>query len=302
MTNSNFTKKGLALSVGMTAAALVSVAPAAEAASFNLNFDEGADGGSVLYNADGTLQLDQWETWGVTLSGHNNRTGNAAKLNTYDTGRRKANPTNYRYDQDLETGYVAGDENRYGSRGVNGTAAQGNVLIIQEEKSQNFGNGQWFEDDEGAGGKINFGFDSAISLTSFSMLDIDDNGHGIKVTATGADGGDDLVIDIDALINDHYAANGNSQGSIFTNNGVTITQVGAKRGDNSMYQFDLDQDFFAGRRFSDVEFKYPGSGAISGIEWNDGTPEEIPEPSVIGGLLMLGFVGARKYRKNKLSA
>ncbi|MFK8184015.1 MAG: hypothetical protein AB8B99_11625 [Phormidesmis sp.] len=296
MTNFNFTKKGIALSVGITTAALVSVAPAAEAASFNLNFDEGADGGSVLYNADGTLQLDQWEDWGVTLSGTANRNANdendwkrdgrIAKLNTYNTDT-------WGRDNDLRTG------SNYG------TAAQGNVLIIQEEKSENRSNGQWVADDEGWGGKVNFDFANAISLTSFSMLDIDDNGHGIRVTGTSVDGGEDLNIDIDKLINDHYAANGNSQGSIFTNDkGVTITQVGSKRNDNSMYRFDLDQDFFAGRRFSNVEFKYPGSGAISGIEWNtdNGTPEEIPEPSVIGGLLMIGFVGARKYRKNKLSA
>lgn len=284
-TQNNLTQKSIALSVGITTAALVAVAPAAEAASFNLNFDEGANGGSILYNADGTLQLDQWEDWGVTLSGYTNRKGRAAKLNTYDTD-------NWGRDNDLKTGSTYG------------TASQGNVLIIQEEKSENISNGQYVADDEGWGGKIKFDFAEAIALNSFSMLDIDDNGAGIRVTGRGVDGGEDLNIDIDALINDHYDVNGNTQGSIFSRDGVTITQLSNKRDDNSMYQFDLDQAFFAGRRFSDVEFTYPGSGAISGIQWstNDGTPQDIPEPSVVGGLLMLGYVGARKSRRNKRSA
>lgn len=285
MTNSNFTKKGLTLSVGLTAAALVSVAPAAEAAHFNLNFDEGVNGGAVLYKADGTLQLDQWQDWGVNISGYTNRHRRDAKLNTYDTD-------NWGRDNDLKTGSAYG------------TASQGNVLIIQEEKRENKSDGKYIADDEGAGGKIKFDFDAPISLTSFSMLDIDDNGSGIRVTGKGVDGSDDLYIDIDALINDHYAANGNTKGSVFTSGGVTITQLGSMRDDNSMYQFDLDQAFFANHRFSDVEFTYPGSGAISGIQWktDSGTPEDIPEPSVIGGLLMIGYIGARKSLKSKLAA
>jgi len=283
MTNSNFTKKGIALSVGVTTAALVAVAPAAEAASFNLNFDEGVNGSSVLYNSDGSLQLDQWEDWGVTLSGYNQRKQREAKLNTYDSNSRGG------ADDDLETGAIYG------------TALQGNVLIIQEEYNSNKSGGQWIADDEWGGGNINFGFDSAVSLTSFSMLDIDDNGSGIKVTGKGTDG-NDLNIDIDALINDHEAMHGNKQGSVFSSEGVTITQLSNKRNNNSMYQFDLDQSFFANRRFTDVEFTYPGSGAISGIQWQTNDAEDIPEPSVVGGLLMLGFIGASKYRKNKLSA
>lgn len=281
--NSNTTKqKNLALAVGISAATLIATAPAAEAAQFSLDFDQRANGESILYNADGTLQLDQWQDIGVSLSGYTNRKGRAAKLNTYNTDADGN-------DDDLKTGSLFG------------TVSQGNVLIIQEELNENRPGGQYIADDEGWGGKINFGFDSAVSLTSFSLLDIDDNGQGIRVTGKGTDG-NDLDIDIDGLINAHYAANGNTRNSVFSRDGVTITQLSNKRNNNSMYRFDLDESVFVNRRFSDVEFTYPGSGAISGIEWKTDDARDIPEPSVIGGLLMIGFVGMRKSRKNKLAA
>lgn len=280
MLNSELRNKGLALTVVLSTLALS--APA-NAASFNLDFEKSADGGSVLYNADGTLQLDQWSDWGVTLSGYSNRKGRAAKLNTYDTD-------NWGRDNDLKTGSAYG------------TASQGNVLIIQEELYENKSNGQYIADDDGRGGKINFDFAEAVSLTSFSMLDIDDNGRGIYVRGQNTNGGDDLDINIDELINDHYTANGNIKGSTFTRGGVTITQLSNKRDDNSMYRFDLDESFFATSRFSNVEFTYPGSGAISGIEWNTDDSQDIPEPSVIGGLLMIGYIGLRKARKGQSAA
>ncbi len=289
--NSSQSTQLIALSAGLAIATIAAIAPSAEAASFNLNFDEGTNGSSVLYNANGTLNTQQWADWGLRdITGINRGTGGAAKMNTYDSSNQQ-----WGEDHDLRTGSTWG------------TALQGNVLIIQEEDQRNNNyfnnNGVYRADDQGyRGGTINFDFDSAIALTSFSMLDIDDNGSGIRVTGNGANGA--LDIDIDRLINDHKAAHGNSQGSTFTRDGVTITQVGTKRNDNSMYQFDLDQTHFAGMRFENVEFNYPGSGAISGIEWrtDEDGPVDIPEPSVVGGLLMIGFIGVRKRLKsNKLA-
>ena len=287
----NVSNKWIALSAGLAITTVGAIAPSAEAATFSLNFDEGANGGNILYNSDGTLQGNQWaDTLGVTISANSNRSGSVGLLNTYDTDRSGR-------DNDLRTG----GNNR-------GTVSQGNVLIIQEELGENISGGKYVADDEGSGGTINFGFNSAIALQSFSMLDIDDNNHNDRnrITVTGTNADSSFDIDVDKLINDHKSANGNRQGSTFTRDGVTITQVGKKRGNNSMYQFDLDETYFASMRFNDVSFKYPGSGAISGIEWrtidSDG-PTDIPEPSVVGGLLMIGFVGVRKRLKsNKQTA
>lgn len=276
----------IALSAGLAIAATATIAPSADAASFSLNFDEGTNGSSVLYNTNGTLNTQQWADWGLKdITGVNRGANGAAKFNTYNSSSAQRGE-----DPDLRTGSNWG------------TAMQGNVLIIQEEDGRNNNyfnqNGVYRADDQGwRGGTINFDFDSAIALTKFSMLDIDDNGSGIRVTGNGENGA--LDIDIDRLINDHKAANGNSQGSTFTRDGVTITQVGTKRGNNSMYQFELDEAHFADMRFENVEFNYPGSGAISGLEWRtDDGPAEIPEPSVVGGLLMIGFVGVRKRLKS----
>lgn len=155
-------------------------------------------------------------------------------------------------------------------------------------------------------------------------MDIDDNGGGIRVVGSGFNGTEAyaLNIDVDALIEGHNAkynistrpdgnkrTNSNviankaaeAQGTSFTKDGVTVTQVGTKIGDNSMYTFALDPSHFANIRLQNIEFKYPGSGAISGIQWSTDTetPQDIPEPSAIGGLLMIGYIGARRYRKGQ---
>lgn len=294
--------KWAALSAGLAIAAVAISAPSAEAATFSLNFDEGAGGGAVQYNTDGSLDTTQWASMGLTnITGTNNRTRSAAVLNTYNSSVYSGNDSIDR-DWDLTTGSFTHN----GQVIDTGTALQGNVLIIQEEDGHSFKNGRYIADDEGAGGNINFGFESAVALSRFSLLDIDDNKHNNRnrITVTGFNDDGEFTIDVDKLINEHKDINGNSQGSTFTKNGVTITQVSSKRGDNSMYQFDLDEAHFADMRFNDVRFNYPGSGAIAGIEWrtDDEGPAEIPEPSVIGGLLMLGFVGVRKRLKsNKIA-
>lgn len=294
--------KWVALSAGLAIVAVGVVSPNAKAATFSLDFDSGANGGAVTYNADGSLDTRQWAGIGLNnISGVNDRTKGAAVLNTYNSSVFR-NDTLDR-DWDLTTGTFT----RNGKFIDTGVEKQGNVLIIQEEDGHSFNTttGKFTADDERDGGEIKFDFAEAVFLNSFLLMDIDDNNHNdqnrIRVKGSSANG--NLNIDVDRLINDHKTANGNSQGSTFTRDGVTITQVGKKRDNNSMYQFDLDETYFANMRFEQVEFEYPGSGAIAGIKWStkDAGPKDIPEPSVVGGLLMLGFVGARKKLKSNQS-
>lgn len=301
--------KWLALTAGLTVAAVGAMSSTAQAATYSLNFDEGANGGDIQYNSNGALKLDQWQdSLGVTLNVNNNRNNSQGLLNTYNTDKSGR-------DNDLKTG------SSYG------TSKQGNVLIIQEELSANFSNGKYTADDEAAGGSIGFGFESKVAFNSFAMLDIDDNKDDhIRVTGSGTRDGQDffLDIDIDALINGHRdaynignvkdsnwkkkkaakAAAVEAQGTSFTQDGVTITQVGTKRGDNSMYHFELDQTYFANMRLENIEFNYAGSGAIADINWSTDDapgPQEIPEPSAIGGLLMIGFIGKKLKQKRDLA-
>lgn len=282
--------KWLALSA-VTLAVTGAVAPSAEAANFTLDFDSGViNGESILMTDKNTLVTDQWAGWGLTnISGYNNRTKKSAKLNLYNTNADGQ-------DNDLRTGSTYG------------TALQGNVLIIQEENKSNKNylaqHGKYRADDEARGGHINFDFAESVAFKSFSLLDIDDNGHGIKVQGYGDNDSKVLDIDIDNLIAQHKSAYSitdsqsarDAQGKSFTIDGVTVTQVGNKRNDNSMYKFDVSETLL-----SNVRFTYPGSGAISGLEWSTGEdePRDIPEPSAIGGLLMVGFVGTRKYLQRK---
>ena len=269
----------LALTAGVVVASATVLTPSAQAASFNLDFNSSANGSQVLTNTDGTLLTTQWSDWGLTnISGYNKRTKNEAKLNLYNTdiyGGR---------DDDLETGSTWG------------TLAQGNALIIQEEDGKSFSNGVYTADDEASGGNVKFDFAEAVTFNSFSLLDIDDNGGGIGVVGFGENGDTVLDIDVDALIAKHKNENGSgssAQGKSVTLNGVTLTQMGNKQGDNSLFKFDLDDT-----HLSRIRFDYPGSGAIAGMEWQYGDePRDIPEPSSMAGLLMIGALGARKLKR-----
>lgn len=295
-------KKWLALTAGIAIVTLGTIAPAASAATYTLDFDQGANGGSVLYNANGTLKTDQWASWGLTnISGINDRTDNAALFNTYDTAYNTARgqTTNLRSrglrDDDLRTGSDWG------------TTAQGNVLIIQEQDGDNtdiFNNtGAYTADDELGGGFIDFDFAQTVAFNSFSLLDIDDNGGGIMFEGTRADG-DLFSIDIDNLMALHRNTNGygdddknmSAQGTSVSLNGVTMTQVGNKQGNNSLFRFDVDQT-----HLTSVRFSYPGSGAIAGLSWTtaEDVPQEIPEPSSMAGLLLLLGFAAKSLKHNR---
>lgn len=257
-----------------------------------LDFETNAQGDSL---SGGTQVANQWSDWGLSITGKNYKTGdNNAPLLLYDTSQSGA-------DNDLRTGATWGTPN------------QGNALIIQE-----YNNGSYnlnTPDDEASGGHIWFNFDQEVGFNQFSLLDIDDNfgsrsGTQVRVLGKDADNNTVLNINIDNLIKrfaaeyddpDHSKSQGQSLTHAYKNGlgeyvDVTITQVGNKRDDNSMFQFDLDET-----ELERVQFRYSGvSGAISGLQWDDLTTEEppqLPEPSITVGLAMMGLVGARKFLK-----
>lgn len=257
-----------------------------------LDFDYDASGNAL---GGGTQVDDQWSDWGLTITGKNYKTGdNNAPLMLYDTSKSGA-------DNDLRTGAPWG------------TVNQGNALIIQE-----YNNGSYnlnTPDDEARGGHIWFKFDQEVGFNKFSLLDIDDNfgdASGTQVRVIGKNAANQKVLDInvDDLIKrfadtytdpDHTKSQGKSLTHAYSNNlgediNVTITQVGNKRDDNSMYEFKFDET-----ALKKIKFQYNGvSGAISGLQWDDLTSEEppqLPEPSVGLGLIVVGVAGVRKFLK-----
>ena len=283
------------LKVAIAATTFLSVATIlapAQAEIRVLDFENDASGNAL----DGGTQVgDQWSDWGLSIIGKNYRTGdNNAPLLLYDTSKSGA-------DNDLRTGATWGTPN------------QGNALIIQE-----YNNGSYnlnTPDDEAKGGHVWFNFDQEVGFNQFSLLDIDDNfgtksGTQVRVLGKDADNNTVLNINVDNLIkrfaaeyddSDHSKSQGKSLTHAYKNGlgeyvDVTITQVGNKRDDNSMFQFDFDET-----QLERVQFRYSGvSGAISGLQWDDLTTEEppqLPEPSITVGLAMMGFVGARKLLK-----
>ncbi|MEL6555363.1 MAG: hypothetical protein AAFQ63_18165 [Cyanobacteria bacterium J06621_11] len=286
--------KWLALTAGLTLAAVGAMSSSAQAATYILNFDEGAGGNAIEYNDNGTLKMDQWSSsLGVTLSVDNDRNNSTGYLNLYDTSKKGR-------DNDLRTG------SDYG------TAAQGNVLIIQEEDGKSLKDGVYKADDEGAGGSINFAFDSAVLFEGFSLLDVDDDNHNGGPSEIEVSIGD-FKIDVGEMLKKHRSESGYGNNKDVTYNannedadfaGVMLTQRSNKHGNNSLYEFKLDPTYFAGLRSENIKFKYEGSGAIADIKWSTGedTPQEIPEPSAIGGLLMIGFIGKKLKQKRDLAA
>ena len=259
-----------------------------------LDFEQDASGNAL---SGGTRIDNEWADWGLNITGKNYKTGtNNAPLLLYDTSQSGA-------DNDLRTGSTWG------------TVNQGNALIIQE-----YNNGSYnlnTPDDEAKGGHVWFKLDQEVGLQKFSLLDIDDNfgdASGTQVRVIGKDADNQKVLDInvDDLIRrfadtysdpDHSVSQGKSLTHAYSNAlgediNVTITQVGNKRDDNSMFEFEFDET-----ELQKIKFQYNGvSGAIAGLQWDDLTAEEppqLPEPSVSIGLMMV-LAGARKLLKEQI--
>ena len=260
-----------------------------------LDFEKDALGNTL---SGGTQVDNEWDDWGLTITGKNYKTGRSnAPLLLYDTSKSGA-------DNDLRTGTTWG------------TVNQGNALIIQE-----YNNGSYNlhkPDDEAQGGHIWFKFDQEIGFQKFSLLDIDDNfgdasGTQVRVIGKNADDKKTLDINVDDLIRrfadtytnpDHTKSQGKSLTHAYRNSlgediNVTITQVGNKRDDNSMFEFNFDEV-----AVQKIKFQYNGvSGAIADLQWDDHTAEEppqLPEPSVSLSLMMMGLVGSYKLLKGRL--
>lgn len=291
MTAIKMNRLNVVLSMGLAIATLGAMAPAAKAGDFSLNFDYSADGGSLRRNADGTLDTTQWSDWGLTsITGKNNRTQNAAKFNAYNTEKNGQ-------DNDLRTGSTWGTEK------------QGSVLLIQEEDNKNnnyfANNNKYRSDDEAWGGQVNFNFEDEIKLSSFTMLDIDDDGddrHNYKksILVQGYDATGESVLNvnvadlIDAMVLSYGSDASKAYNQSVTIDGVTMTQKSNVRGDNSMFEFTFTDTYL-----SDIDFIYPGSGAIAGLEWSTpdvSGPRAVPEPTGVASLLLMGL-GAGKLRR-----
>lgn len=260
-----------------------------------LDFEQDAVGNDL---SGGTQIDDQWADWGLTITGKNYKTGdNNAPLLLYDTSKSGA-------DNDLRTGTTWG------------TVNQGNALIIQEYNNSSYNLNT--PDDEAKGGHVWFKFEQEIGFQKFSLLDIDDNfgdASGTQVRVIGKNAENDKVLDInvDDLIKrfantysnpDHTKSQGKSLTHAYRNGlgediNVTITQLGNKRDDNSMFEFKFDE-----ATVQKIKFQYNGvSGAIADLQWDDRTTEEppqLPEPSAGLGLIMMGIIGARKLLKGEL--
>lgn len=282
--------------LGMTAAS------PAQAATYNLDFEyfdldtrQNPITDSIAGNPYGIG--DQWAGYGVNINATNKAGSNPEPLLLFES---------------RSNGYTGGDKDlRSGSRW--GTPELGNVLIIQEDgfKSNGMVKNAHDPDDEANGGIINFEFFNPdtqtaklVNFEEFSLLDIDDNGGGIRVEAYDTNNNKVLDIDVDALMALHKSTNGGNgaaaaQGASVTRNGVTMTQVGTKWGNNSLFKFAI-----ADTEAAEVKFRYPGSGAIAGLQWNDEEeePPHLPEPTSVLGVLLVGAVGARSILARKAAS
>ena len=243
----------------------------AEAASYNLDFDNDA-AGNPLQTGTGELINDQWLDWGVSISAERN--GSSEPLVLFNSNCFEESCTGD--DDDLATGEPFG------------TDQQGNVLIIQQNNN-NLKN----PNDDRNGGTISFDFmNGGVNLNSITLLDVDDdfgrnNVDSIMFTAYFTDGTTEEI--------DIFSLPTSGPDSI-------VTQLSDEPGDNSLYEFNLG--------LSDVmkfDVTYPGSGAISSIKWDDEIVKDIPEPVSAVGLLAVGAIGAgatlrQKRRQNEETA
>ncbi|NER38710.1 MAG: PEP-CTERM sorting domain-containing protein [Oscillatoria sp. SIO1A7] len=152
-----------------------------------------------------------------------------------------------------------------------GTAPQGNVLIISEDGDSSD------PDDNAGGGTIIFSFTEAVSLDKLAILDLDEPRQGY-IRAFNADG----------LAQEYRMSEG------------TLVNP-AHPGNNSLREYDfsgLDPE-----SITSLEVAFPGSGAVSYLEFT-GPSEEVPEPLTVLGLVTSGgfLAAARQKRRRKMKS
>ena len=296
-----------ALGVVSATLAVASISPA-QAATYNLDFDylDLETRQNEITDSRGGIKKrlgirNQWkDSYGLKIRGYNQNETESKPLLLFDS-----NPNTYTGgDSDLRSGNAWG------------TPEQGNILIIHEdgwgynsEGKPNSVLNYNDPDDDASGGVIKFDFfnpgtsDGLVNFEEFSLLDIDDNGGGIRVEAYDTGNNKVLDVNIDALMDLHKSTNGGNgaaaaQGASVTSNGVTMTQVGTKWGNNSLFKFTIEDV-----KAAEVKFRYPGSGAITDLKWNDDEdPPQLPEPASVLGFILFGAVGVRSLLGQKQSA
>ncbi|MGF1459844.1 MAG: hypothetical protein ACFBSG_12560 [Leptolyngbyaceae cyanobacterium] len=198
--------------------------------------------------AEGTLLTGyEWADKGVEISLDSNRElrdgSGDLPLTLYNSSCRprgskdKSLPKCKGGDHDLATGEYFGTE------------AQGNVLIIQEDNSHKKKNKGTLgaPDDDRKGGLITFNFMHAVTDVSLGFLDFDERTKGYLRFFAGADDTEAALkfdlSDVSALVNPDID------------------------GDNSMRIFQgLNMSF------QKIEVEYPGSGAITHLEFTKVAP------------------------------
>ncbi len=340
---SNHTKQLLAATAGITLASLGLFSASASAATYHLDFDsitvDGVvqEGSTYVGSHEDTRSIseinidDEWAAWGVNISGtnygNNGQYGGGddfdATLRLYDTStRRRADQ-----DKDLRTGTDYG------------TQAHGNALIIQEAGKES----DYNPDDDANGGRISMDFTDEnnaaklVDFQQFTLIDVEKDEHnnkGINVFGYNGQGQKILDIDVDALVSgfynkysgqynaDNLSKNNKTYDGVaydpgidpepsFSLGGVTLYQEGHQLGNNTVFRFEIDEDYSDAQGLSKVTFEYADvSGAISGVQWRDVVPEETsaeravqtPEPGMFLGLgVTLGML-ALNYQKKRQSS
>jgi hypothetical protein len=201
------------------------------------------------------LRGDEWAEYGLSISVNSNRQRKDGSgdlpLRLYNSDcekrpkRGSSLPKCEGGDSDLATGAAYG------------TDPQGNVLIIQEDNSKRKNRNDLGDpDDDARGGTISFNFAKAVSLFSFGFLDFDDKdrGEGYLRVYTGKDDTEAAITfnlsDTSYLVNPDY------------------------EGDNSLRIFQG----FGDSLFHRIEVEYPGSGAVTQLEF-----QVAPETTVAPG-------------------
>ena len=140
-----------------------------------LDFEEDAMGNSL---APGTLVASQWVNDFVNISAVNNNGPNQAILFGSD------NPTGN--DDDLGTPNQLYNGPGIGNGGASNDQAEGNILIIAENLTDNNNDGLVDNpNDEASGGRIFFDFTRYSTVDTIVIIDSDENQNRIRVTQQG---------------------------------------------------------------------------------------------------------------------
>jgi hypothetical protein len=251
----------LHISSALTLAAIVGVAMPQKMAQANSLSGTPLFLDPVLIDFDGPsfeagdfIKGTEWEDYGVTLSVESTRDlrdGSGERpLRLFNsdcvarTTRNNPLPKCTGGDTDLATGAAFG------------TAPEGNVLIIQEDNSHKRRNRNktgldrlGVPDDDARGGSITFTFRRAVEVLSLGMLDFDDQdrGEGFVRAYTNAE--------------DTTAALTLKLSEIAPTNEKFL-------GDNSLRKLDG----FGSAMFQKLVVEYPGSGAITHLEFQEVAP------------------------------